>query len=119
MKATAIYKAIKVKFPHVTMTLKDIRNKLQKLRDQFNKGYPVVQSMMRGLVNDPKWLYDYCYDDENRLERIIFFNKELVKLLTLFPSVLILDATYKTNRFNLPLINICIMIAINKTLLIG
>jgi MULE transposase domain len=75
--------------------------------------------MIRGLINDPKWLYDYYYDEENRLERIIFFNKELVKLLTLFLSVLILDATYKTNRFNLPLINICTMTATNETLLIG
>jgi hypothetical protein len=117
MKAKDIYQAINAK--HAAVTLKDIRNELQKLRDQTNKGYPVIQAMMRGLINDERWLFNYCYDDANRLERVVFFNKELVKLLTLFPSVLILDATYKTNRFNLPLINICTMTATNETLLIG
>jgi MULE transposase domain len=50
---------------------------------------------------------------------MIFFNKNLIKLLVLFPSVLMLDATYKINRFNLPLVNICTMTAINQTLLVG
>jgi SWIM-type zinc finger protein len=104
MKAKDIYQAIKAK--HAAVTLKDIRNELQKPRDQTNKGYLVIQAIIPGLITDERWLFNDCYDDANHLERVVFFNKELVQLLTLFPSVLILDATYKTNRFNLPLINI-------------
>jgi hypothetical protein len=120
MKAKGIYQAIKAKFPNAAITLKDIRNELQKLRDHSNRGYPIIQAMIRGLENTPeKWIYDYCYDEDNRLERVIFFHKDLIKLLVLYPSVLILDATYKTNRFNLPLVNLCTMTATNHTLLLG
>jgi hypothetical protein len=52
MRATEIHKAIKAKFPAAALTLKDVRNKLQKLRDQTNKGYSIVQAIMRGLVNN-------------------------------------------------------------------
>jgi hypothetical protein len=74
---------------------------------------------MRGLVNNLQWVFDYCYDEDNRLERVIFFHKDLIKLLILYPSVLILNATYKINRFSLPLVNLYTMTTTNETLLLS
>jgi MULE transposase domain len=118
MTARAVYTYLKEEFPDAAITLKDVKNEFQKLQDQANRGYPIIQAMMRGLEEGP-WVFDYCYDDSNRLERLVFCHKKTVELLHLFPNVIILDATYKTNRFNLPLINICTMTATGQTLLIG
>jgi hypothetical protein len=63
MSGKTIYQAIQAEYPEAAVILKDIRNEVQKIRDQINKGYPVIQAMLRDIIDDPKWLYDYCYNE--------------------------------------------------------
>jgi MULE transposase domain len=53
------------------------------------------------------------------LERILFFHNESLQLLYLFLKSYVLDSTYKTNRFNLPLLNIVGFTATNRSFVIG
>ena len=58
-------------------------------------------------------------DDYERLERVLFFYNASLQLLRLFPKSYVLDATYKTNRFNLPLLDIVGFTATNRSFVIG
>jgi hypothetical protein len=53
-----------------------------------------------------EYQFHYIFDDHDRLERVLFFHKDSLQLLHLFPKSSVLDATYKTHRFNLPLLDI-------------
>jgi hypothetical protein len=46
-------------------------------------------------------------DNENRVTRLFFAYPKLIELLKQNPNILLLDCIYKTNRFNMPLLNIC------------
>lgn len=58
-------------------------------------------------------------DDYKRLKRVLFFYNASLQLLRLFPKSYVLDATYKTNRFNLPLLDIVGFTATNRSFVIG
>src|ERR1700677_5131673 len=64
MTTRAVYTYLKEEFPNAAITLKDVKNEFQKLQDQANRGYLIIQAMIRGLEEGP-WVFDYCYDDSN------------------------------------------------------
>jgi len=66
-----------------------------------------------------EYQFHYVLDDHERLERVLFFHNASLQLLRLFPKSYVLDATYKTNRFNLPLLDIVGFTATNRSFIIG
>ena len=54
-------------------------------------------------------------DDENRLANCCFMSKRMKTLMDYFYDVVIIDATHKSNRFNLPLLDIVIINNLGKT----
>ena len=63
--------------------------------------------------------HSYCIDENDRLDRLAFFQRNSIKLLRLYPVVIIIDATYNTNRFGTPLVNIIGMTCSNHSFIIG
>jgi hypothetical protein len=58
---------------------------------------------------------EYTNKKTQRLERLFFAHPEATKLLKEHPDILLLDCTYKTNRFCMPLLNICAVTGNRKT----
>src|SRR5438034_3941787 len=58
---------------------------------------------------------EYTNPNTGRLERLFFAHPEAVKLLREHPDILLLDCTYKTNRFRMPLLNLCAVTGNRKT----
>ena len=54
--------------------------------------------------------------DTNALTRLFFIHPTTVTMWKQYPNVLLLDYTYKTNRFNMPLLNICAISRNNKVI---
>jgi hypothetical protein len=54
-----------------------------------------------------------------RLERLFFAHPEAVELWKQHPDVILMDCTYKTNRFRMPLLNICAVTGSKKTIQIA
>ena len=50
--------------------------------------------------------FEYDQDSEGRLRRAIYFSKSMLIYAQKFLDIVIIDSTYKRNRFNLPLVNI-------------
>src|SRR5207249_1861593 len=51
-------------------------------------------------------ILDYCTDVQGRVTHLFFANPKSIELLGLYSEVLLLDCTYKTNQFKMPLLNI-------------
>ena len=64
---------------------------------------------MEALVSEMKtglYTFNYKSDAEGRVTHISFAYPRSVKMLNQYPEVLLLDCTYKTNHFKMPLLNI-------------
>ena len=61
----------------------------------------------------------HAEDGINRLTHLFFAHEESLKLLALFPEVIIMDCTYKMNRFRMPLLNILSITSLHKNFWIG
>ena len=73
---------------------------------------------MLSIIGDD-FHYSYFIDENDRLDRLAFFQRNSIKLLRLYLAVIIIDATYNTNRFGTPLVNIIGMTCSNHSFIIG
>jgi hypothetical protein len=64
-------------------------------------------------------LQEYINKITQRLEQLFFAYPDAIQLLKKHPYVLLLDCTYKTNRFRMPLLNICVVTGNRKTVQVG
>jgi hypothetical protein len=60
--------------------------------------------------------HTYTNPKTNRLERLFFAHPDAVELYKKHPEVVLLDCTYKTNRFRMPLLNMCAVTGNRKTI---
>ena len=104
-------------FPDAPLTLRDVENVYDEVKKAMNRGLPAIQAMIAKVDNS--FQYHYVLDEHDRLERVLFFHDASLQLLQLFPKSYILDATYRTNRFNLPLLDIVGFTATNSSFIIG
>ncbi|ERF75446.1 hypothetical protein EPUS_00239 [Endocarpon pusillum Z07020] len=109
--------SLQAQFPEAPMTLRDVKNVYSNVKKTMNRGLPAIQAMMLKLGDE--YQFHYALDDHDRLERVLFFHNESLQLLRLFPRSYVLDSTYRTNRFNLPLLDIIGFTATNRSFVIG
>ena len=95
----------KVHFPDVkvTWTTRDVQNLLQSTVKRSHETQKFVQ-LLDQKKNDG-WLVSVYHNPESlRLERVFWISSTGLRSYRCFNDVLQIDATYKTNRFGLPLI---------------
>ena len=61
----------------------------------------------------------YQVNENNQLFRLAFFHKHSIRMLRLYGNILIIDATYNTNRFGLFLVEIIGVTTTNHSFLVG
>jgi hypothetical protein len=86
-------------------TSKDIYNAKAKIKVNSLGDLSSVEVILNELTTQ-KYIIDYLCDEENRLISLLFAHEQAVQSLLQFNSVLLMDSTYKTNRFCLPLLHI-------------
>lgn len=69
---------------------------------------------MLSLLHENNYSYDFT-TDANRLENLFFVHPKSFELWRVFPHVLIIDATYKTNIYNMPFVEIVGVTSTRKT----
>ena len=62
---------------------------------------------------------EYINKTTQRLEWLFFAHPDAIQLFKKHPHVLLLDYTYKTNQFRMPLLNICMVTSNQKTIQVG
>lgn len=93
---------------------KDISNIIAQHRKSRLQGRTPIQYLYQHLNKEGFVFKDRC-DPSGRLISLLIAPTAGLQLLKRSPNVLLLDCTYKTNRFNMPLLNICGVTSSNKT----
>ena len=100
-----ILTSIQQQDPNTYITASDIRNDRKTIR----AGYLGERSSIEVLLDElstSEWVFDVRKDSENHIQYLFFAHKKQIELLRANPDVLLMDCTYRTNKFKLPLLHI-------------
>jgi len=87
-------------------TIKQVYNVLTRWRKGERGNMTKLQYLISKLVAH-KYVYcTRCNSEEATLEDIFFAHPNSIKLLNTFPTYLVMDSTYKTNNYRMPLFEI-------------
>ncbi|XP_050875941.1 protein FAR1-RELATED SEQUENCE 5-like [Lathyrus oleraceus] len=110
---------LKLKRPESVSNIKQVYN----ARYQTNMAIRGPRSKMQQLwklLDDNQYVSRYIICEDNVTICVIFWtHPESIKLFNIFPSVLIIDSTYKTNKYRLPLLEIVGVTSTEKTFSVG
>ena len=102
---------------NLAITLKDVHNYWSQICQEDLDGRSSIQALLFQLEMDCLTFNER--DNEQWIVHLAFFHKESLNLLQWHPEVLVVDSTYKTNWFGLPLFNIFGILSIGKTFYCG
>ena len=95
----------------ITISLRDIYNERQLNKKQLLGGLSPIQALLNALNKhrgddlESKDYFAHKEDDSNRLKYLFFAHPESLKYLQKDPNVLLLNCTYKTNKFKMPFLH--------------
>ncbi len=99
---------------------KDIYNAKSAIRAKALGSYTPIQALIIELYNQEVWFTRVKkFNISRRIQSLFFCRTTSQKILRLNPEVLIIDATYKTNRYRLPLVIITGVTALNTSFYVG
>jgi MULE transposase domain len=99
-------------------------------RDIYNIHVQLIQKELRGRTpiqalldeitpDDAAVIARWQKDSENRITHLLLFSKKSLEILRDNHDILLLDCTYKTNRYRLPLLNILCVTKLHTTVNVG
>ena len=94
-----ILNALRLDDPEIPLAIKAVYNEKGKQRIQRLNWKKPVQVLMTELSRKEDWYSAHAEDEVHRISHLFFVNMESLRLLALNPEVLIMNCTYKTNRF--------------------
>ena len=97
----------------------DIYNAMRALKQRELGSLSPLQALLKRLEASEKWYIAYSVDAWDQLNRLFFAYQPALDWLSQYPDVLFIDATYKTNRYNMPLVILTSTTACNKTFYVG
>ncbi|OJD24343.1 hypothetical protein ACJ73_04300, partial [Blastomyces percursus] len=109
------------RFQRVPLTARDIYNINAELLRGELKGRTPTQALIDELTSqkDQHIIADWKKDDENRITHLALFRKQSIEYLRDNHDILLLDCTYKTNRYRLPLQSIIFVTKLHTTTNMG
>jgi hypothetical protein len=100
-----ILSALRQDDPDTIITSQDIRNDIQMAKGKELGQRQPIEALLDDLSTD-EWVFDVKKDSENRIQCLFFAHKRQIQQLRANPDILMIDCTYKTNRYRLPLLQI-------------
>ncbi|CAG8850556.1 8699_t:CDS:1, partial [Racocetra persica] len=93
----------------ILKTIYNARDKI--LRDNF-QGHTPIQALLNKLV-EGNFEHNYQCNQNDNLTHFFFAHSKSIALTKTYNSVLLIDCTYKTNKFKMPLLHIVGMTSFN------
>jgi hypothetical protein len=100
-----ILTALRQQYPDTLVTATDIRNDRMKMRAEYLNGRSPIETLLDDL-SSPEWIFDVKRDSDNRVQCLFFAHEKQVEMQCANPDVLMMDCTYRTNKYRLPLLHI-------------
>jgi hypothetical protein len=95
-------------------TNKTISNALQKIRLQDLDGRKPIEALL-DLLKQSNWSYDVKVNASGSILNLFFAHPGSIHLARLNHHVALLDSTYKTNRYGLPLLHVIGQTSTNRS----
>jgi hypothetical protein len=92
-------------YPDRLWCIQDIYNLRHEFKTNLLEGRSPIEAMLHEL-HTSQYEYNYNFDHDERISMLFFTYSESLKLLHHYPEILLMDCTYKTNRFQIPLLDI-------------
>lgn len=105
--------------PGKLFTIRDLHNQRGKLRRQDLAYLTPIQHLLQELQTSDLWFTTYRLDGYEQLTHLFFAFEPFLDLLEMYPDLLFIDCTYKTNKYNMPLCVFSGVTACNKSFYIG
>ena len=87
------------------MTQQDIYNRITDSKRQLCEGQSKLHVLANQLSDDGFWSRMQL-DSDNRVTAVLFAHPDSLAYLKAYPDLLLLDCTYKNNKYGMPLLNI-------------
>jgi hypothetical protein len=100
-------------------TIKHIYNAHQRVRKADRRERTEMQQLFKCLSDGKYTCNTRLLSDNQTISHIFFSHPELIKLFKLFPIVILMDSTYKTNKYKFPLLEFVGTTSTEQTLTIG
>lgn len=105
--------------PQTLFTRQDIYNAKKKLRKRRLGRYTPTQCLLRALHRNRWFVKVALHQKTKEIKRLFFVDKEVIDVLYKNSEVLIMDCTYKTNKYKMPLLAIVGHTSIGTTFIVG
>ena len=95
----------------IAISLQDIYNERQINKRKLLSGLSPIQALLKALGEhggddlESKYYFAHEVDDRGHLKYLFFAHPESLKYFQKNPDVLLLDCTYKTNKFKMPFLH--------------
>ena len=100
-----IMAAIQREDPDTLVSATDIRSERKAIRERYLDGRSPIEALLDDLSR-PDWVFTVKKDVDNRIQYLFFAHRKQIELLLANPDVLLMDCTYRTNKYKLPLLHI-------------
>lgn len=100
-----ILTALQQQDPDTLVTANDIRSDRLRMKMDHLNGRSPIETLLDDL-SLPEWIYDVKRDSNNRIQYLFFAHQKQIELQLANPDVLMMDCTYRTNKYRLPLLHI-------------
>ncbi|KAJ9540010.1 hypothetical protein OSB04_026516, partial [Centaurea solstitialis] len=115
VKPRDILSTLKDQNPNNVASLRTIYNARRKFRISEQEGRTPMQNVMH-ILQTKGYNFEYrLNNDTNGLEELFFMHPTSLIMWQAFPHVVLMDATYNTNMYNLPFLEIVGVTSTNKT----
>ena len=119
VKPGLVLTSLKVKNPSSLTTIHQIYSASKRYKKTKRGSATEMQYLMQMLEGD-KYVYWHTKDDETLVVKNIFWaHPRAIELFNLFPTIVLIDSTYKTNRYGFPLLEMVGMTSTCLTFSIG
>ncbi|KAI7947420.1 hypothetical protein MJO28_009328 [Puccinia striiformis f. sp. tritici] len=114
VKTTQILLQLRQADPNTLAVNKTINNALHKIREKELDGKTSIEALL-SLLQATNWMWDVLTNSDGVIQNLFFAHPGSVHLAHINHHVALLDATYKTNRYNLPLLHVIGQTATNRS----
>ncbi|POW19717.1 hypothetical protein PSHT_04342 [Puccinia striiformis] len=118
VKTTQILLQLRQSDPETLAVNRTISNALHKIRLEDLAGQTPIAALFT-LLKASNWVWEVQTSPTGAIQNLFFAHPGSVHLARIYHHVALLDATYKTNRYQLPLLHVVGQTATNKSFSIG
>ncbi|KAJ3705596.1 hypothetical protein LUZ61_009301 [Rhynchospora tenuis] len=100
--------------PDTRVIARTIYNAKKKIQKNNLQGKSAIQKLFEDL-GDGRFKFNILRDEEDHITHLYVADPRSILLTRNFPNIFIMDCTYKTNRYKMPLLNIIGMTSFNTS----